>query len=186
MSEVTDIGSAIRVSHPAAEVLAQSFGLELWLRTYVVSRIPGAEGGGEDDQADADPASSARRSESPGRTGRSDLAASCVSDVLGSEVRGPDGVRIGVLNELFCVGPTGDSPRSHLRVTHVEYSDHLSGSELGYNDDCREGPAAVGIVIRRWQRGSRVSPLDDVNAVDLEAGAITVARHHEHVHPHQL
>lgn len=184
LSEVTEIDSAIRVNHRAADLLARSFALELWLRTYVISRIPGARGGGEDDEADAD--STPSGPEGADASHRADLSASRVSAVLGSRVLAPEGAHLGVVTELFCAEPTGGRPRDHLRVTHIEYSGHRAGSELGYNDDSRQGPIGVGMAIRWWQRDSRVAPVGDVTAVDLQAGTISVTRHLEHVHPHRL
>jgi sporulation protein YlmC with PRC-barrel domain len=46
VEQVHDIGSAVTVTRAAADSLAASFGLELWLCEYVVSRNPGATGGG--------------------------------------------------------------------------------------------------------------------------------------------
>ena len=87
-----------------------------------------------------------------------------------------------------CCAPSrrqGES-RDHLRVTHVEYGGHLSGSELGYNADSRQGPLVVGAVVRWWQRGNRVAPLEDLDDVDLEAGTVRVSSPDRHVHPHAL
>ena len=86
----------------------------------------------------------------------------------------------------YCVEPPAGGVRDQLRVTHLEYGSHKAGSGLGYNEDSHQGPLLVGAVIRWWQRDSRVAPIDDVTAIDLGAGRITVTAHDDHVHPHRL
>jgi hypothetical protein len=44
----------------------------------------------------------------------------------------------------------------------------------------------VGALVRWWQRGSRLAPVEDVTAVDLAASRVTAKGHLDHVHPHQL
>jgi sporulation protein YlmC with PRC-barrel domain len=187
VADVREIGSAITVSETAARSLAASFGLELWLREFVVSRIPGAKGGG-DERAEGDHADDvgvrkprpAAAEPGPGsRTGS-------VSDVMGARVFAHDGSELGVVHELLCAEPDPGRDRDHLRVTHVQYGPHRAGSELGYDSDARQGPLVVGAVVRWWQRGQRVAPLEDIVDVDVEAGTLQVRSHTRHVHPHAL
>lgn len=191
IEQVRDIGSALSVSRPAAESLAASFGFELWLREFVVSRIPGAKGGGDerDSRRDGERARGRGRGrgEPPTRKGpRRGGRTGSVAEVIRARVFGDDGTELGVVNELLCAEPPAGQVRDHLRVTHVEYGGRLSGSELGYNADSGQGPLVVGALIRWWQRGNRVAPLQDVDDVDLEAGTIRVSSAAEHVHPHTL
>lgn len=185
ISQVRDIGASVTVSGVAAATLARSFGLELWLREFVVSRIPGAKGGGDDrDPAQGGAGASAAgrgRFRPPGvaRTGS-------VAQVIRSRVFAQDGTELGVVTELLCAEPLDGRVHDHLRVTHVQYGHHAAGSELGYDSDARQGPLVVGAVVRWWQRGHRVAPIEDVVDVDLEAGTLRVASHGSHVHPHQL
>lgn len=185
--DVRDIGSAITVSRSAAKSLTAAFGLEWWLREFVVSRIPGAKGGG--DERDEGRPAEAQGVKAPRRTtavsGRAVRTCS-TADVIGAHVFAHDGSELGVVHELLCVEPPAGRAREHLQVTHVEYGHHQSGSELGYDADARQGPLVVGAAVRRWQRGHRVAPIEDVLDVDVEAGTLRVASHAEHVHPHAL
>jgi hypothetical protein len=109
-----------------------------------------------------------------------------VAGLIRARVFGDDGTELGVVNELLCAEPPAGQVRDHLRVTHVEYGVHQSGSELGYNADAGQGPLVVGALVRWWQRGNRVAPLEDVDDVDLEAGTLRVSSPARHVHPHAL
>ena len=187
IEDVRDIDSTITVSRAAAKTLVASFGLELWLREHVVSRIPGAKGGG-DERADRGgvpdgggkaPRSATKPSGRAVRTGS-------VSDVIGSRVFARDGSELGVVLELLCTEPASGRRRDHLAVTHIQYGHHPAGSQLGYDADARQGPLVVGAVVRWWQRGHRVASIEDVVDVDLEARTLRVAAHTSHVHPHAL
>jgi sporulation protein YlmC with PRC-barrel domain len=196
MAQVTDIGSAVRVDQEAAELLAASFGLELWLRRYVVSRIPGAKGGGDerggpttadearDDTMTSDGNRGVDETEG-GRGGTGGAATQSISGLIQAEVFAEDGIALGRVNEVVCTGPAGDR-RDHLRITDLEYGHRSAGSKLGYNEQSDQGPLMVGALVRWWQRGSRLAPVEDVTAVDLAAGRVTVRGHLDHVHPHQL
>ena len=187
IEDVSDIGSAITVSPAAAQALAASFGFELWLREYVVSRIPGAKGGGDERNEHRQDEDAGRR---PPRTttavsGRA-VRPSSAAEVIGARVFARDGSELGVVQELLCTGPGTGRAQGHLRVTHVQYGHHTAGSKLGYDSDSRQGPVVVGAMVRWWQRGHRVAPIEDVVDVDLEAGTLRVTSHTSHVHPHDL
>lgn len=187
IEQVREIGSALVVSRPGAESLAASFGFELWLREFVVSRIPGAMGGGDERDARRDDDRSQRRVEPPTRDRpRLGGRTSSVAAVIRARVFADDGTELGVVNELLCAEPPAGRVRDHLRVTHIEYGVHQSGSELGYNADSRQGPLVVAALVRWWQRGNRVAPLEDVGDIDLEAGTLRVSSAARHVHPHAL
>jgi hypothetical protein len=187
IEEVTDFGSAVTVSASAAEVLAASFGLELWLREFVVSRIPGAKGGGDErDEEMQDETAGERPARATTAVSGRAMRTSSAAQVIGVRVFGRDGSELGVVQELLCVGPGTGHARDHLRVTHIQYGHHAAGSQLGYDSDARQGPLVVGAVVRWWQRGHRVAPIGDVVDVDLEAGTLRVASHDGHVHPHEL
>ena len=188
IEDVRDIGSAVTVSPSAAATLAASFGLELWLREFVVSRIPGAKGGGDErnEQRHADAASKPSPQQRPTAVSGRAVRTCSASQVVGARVFAHDGSELGVVQELYCAEPTAGPAGSHLRVTHVQYGHHAAGSKLGYDADARQGPLVVGAVVRWWQRGHRVAPMEDVVDVDLEAGTLRVTSHGHHVHPHAL
>ena len=187
IEEVSDIGSAITVSRSAAALLAASFGFELWLREFVVARIPGATGGGDerDDERQDDAAGGRPPRPTTAVSGRA-MRASSVAEVIGARVFAHDGSELGVVQELYGVRPGTGRAHHHLRVTHVQYGHHTAGAELGYDADARQGPLVVGAVVRWWQRGHRVAPIEDVVDVDLEAGTLRVTSQARHVHPHEL
>ncbi|WP_457254751.1 hypothetical protein [Pedococcus sp. P5_B7] len=200
VADVRDIGSAITVTRTAAQALAASFGLELWLREYVVSRIPGAKGGGDErdqgrapeaggDEPDRGRARKGRGTTTPRSTtvpsGRA-VRTGAVSDVIGARVFARDGSELGVVLDLLCADPASNRARDHLTVTHVQYGPHTAGSQLGYDADSRQGPLVVGAVVRWWQRGHRVASIEDVVDVDLDAGTLRVSSPARHVHPRDL
>lgn len=188
--QVHDIGSAVTVTRSAADSLAASFGLELWLREYVVSRIPGAKGGGDERDSERDGHPDRGRPET--RQGTKDATATrggrvaSLAGLVRARVFAEDGTELGVVDELLCAEPPAGRLRDHLRVTHVEYGLHESGSELGYSSDAGQGPLVVGALVRWWQRGNRVAPLEDVDHLDLDAGTLRVRSHTHHVHPYAL
>ena len=194
VAQVTDIGSALRVDQEAAELLAASFGLELWLRRYVISRIPGAKGGGDErggaaaaDRGPGDTMTSGGLGDmdpeaSRGPTGGA--ATQSISGLIQAEVFAEDGTALGRVNEVICTAHTDDR-QDNLRITQLEYGQRSAGSKLGYNEHSDQGPLMVGALVRWWQRGSRLAPVEDVTAVDLAAGRVTTRGHLDHVHPHQ-
>jgi hypothetical protein len=165
---------------PCAQRLADAFGLDLWLRTFVISRIPGAKGGGEDDQPLAD---SPRPKAASSQTG-TPKDASSVSDVVGARVLSQSGSELGTVTELRCTGRPRAQPQENLRVTHVQYRPHTVGSELGYTADPAQGPLPLRALIRWWQRGECLAPLSDVVAVDSQAGTVTIAPRDQSRPPH--
>ncbi len=190
--QVHDIGSAVTVTRPAADSLAASFGFELWLREYVVSRIPGAKGGGDERDSERDGPPVRARPATRSGTGTATPTANhrgrvaSLAGLIRARVFAEDGTELGVVDELLCAEPPPGHARDHLRVTHVEYGLHESGSELGYSSDSGQGPLVVGVLVRWWQRANRVAPLEDVDHVDLDAGTLRVRSHTHHVHPHAL
>ncbi|SDP43937.1 hypothetical protein SAMN04489867_2463 [Pedococcus dokdonensis] len=188
IAEVSRIGAAIEVSARAATGLSSSFGLERWLDEFVVSRIPGAKGGGDER---AGSGGSSGRPEPGGSTASrrplpDDDSTTSVNDVLGARVFADDGSELGLVHDLVCVESSQRGPQGGLRVTHVVYGLHASGSRLGYDADPRQGPLVVAALVRWWQRAHRVAPLEDVRVTDLDARSLRVASHDAHVHPHEL
>lgn len=189
-ADVTDIGSAVTVGPSAAALLVESFGLERWLARYVVSRIPGAKGGGDQRPGGGGSQRQGAASDRGGPGGRRRAGDGpprvSVSDVVGCVVLGDDGAELGVVHDLVCVEPPGRRRRDHLVVTHLVYGPHRAGSQLGYDADRRQGPLLVGALVRWWQRAHRVAPLEQVASLDLEVGTVQVLSAGEHVHPHDL
>jgi hypothetical protein len=178
LEAVSRIDSAVAVTQRAAEELASCFGLEEWLRTFVVSRIPGASGGAEQDQH-SEPVSSADR-----RVVRSPLPdALMLSGLIGARARDRGGHALGVVSELAAKVPPrgGFAP---LQVTHVHHTQHLAASQLGYLEDPDQGPWLVRTVVRRLKRGDRVAPVADVVSFDARGRTVVLDRTERHLHPH--
>ncbi|MGW5240727.1 PRC-barrel domain-containing protein [Monashia sp. NPDC004114] len=158
IERVTRIDSAVEVDQYAARILGEAFGLEVWLRKYVVSRIPGAKGGGDDREA-AQRAPDDARAPGPGAT-RDPLPGACfASAFVGREVVDESTHdQVGKLCEIHTAAGPLDAPQTPMQVTHLQYGQHLRGSELGYNADSKQGPWVVASLVRHWQRGNRVVP----------------------------
>ncbi len=179
MTAITRIGSAVTVDEAAARGLEGAFGLELWLRSFVISRIPGAKGGGQDNESGG----GSRRAQA--LVERAPDNPDTVSHLVGARVITQTGSELGRVTELRCLGPKAGGRQRSLRVTQLEYGRHTAGSELGYSADPAQGPLLLARAIRWWQRDTRVAPLADVLAVDPDAGTVTITRESSHVHPHE-
>lgn len=188
LEHVVSVDSAVHVGEAAARALSLSFGMELWLRQHVVSRIPGALG--EDDQRGPDPRTSARRA---GRQGEAPIAparaprpgARGVSSVIGRRVVDVDGRAVGTVSELVCVGRPRDEPQAPLRVRFVLYSRHLLASELGYGVDPGQGPSLVRRVVRLWQQHDRLVDVADVAGLETVQGDLRLRSTASPRHPHE-
>lgn len=184
---VVAIDSAVHVDEAAARALAGGFGLELWLREFVVSRLPGALG--EDDQRRGDSDAGARRvgrrAEEPIAPARAPTSGSRgVSSVIGRTVVDAEGRAVGRVSELRCMGRPHDERQAPLRVRLVLYSPHLMGSELGYSVDRRQGPALVRRIVRTWQQHDRLVDVADVAGLDSVDGDLRLWPSASPRHPH--
>ena len=190
IDHVARIDSAVHVNRAAAEALSVTFGLETWLREYVVSRLPGASGGKETGQSNGlDPA--ARRVGSrhdpppvPARSPRE--GARGVSTFVGRWVLSADGVRAGRVSELRCLGAPHDERQEPMRVVLVVYTPHVAGSALGYSVDREQGPALVRRLVRVWQRRDRVVGVEHVRGLDADLGELRLSQSARPRHPHEL
>ena len=187
---VTRIDSSVHVNRAAAEALSVTFGLEAWLREYVVSRLPGASGGeGPHEQQGLDPAM--RRvgasQDPPPVPARPPLeGARGVSTFIGRWVLSADGVRAGRVSELRCLGAHHDERQEPMRVALVLYTPHPAGSQLGYSVDREQGPALVRRLVRVWQRHDGVVGVEHVRGLDAVDGELRLTESARPRHPHDL
>lgn len=146
LAEVTKVRSAVEVSAAAAEVLAGSAGLELWLRQHVVGRLPGAR--------DADPTT--RRTRTWRREPLPEAYLLQEGDHTTSELVGSratvGGRDLGsVVEVLAAPRGRGDGPWGRLVLTDVVCSRRRLGAELGYTMSA-QGPRLVELAMRAWHR----------------------------------
>jgi hypothetical protein len=59
-----------------------------------------------------------------------------------------------------------------LVVTSLVHGPRRLGGELGYREDPRMGPLALGAALRRWHRDDVETGWDDVRLVDWAAGVV--------------
>jgi hypothetical protein len=182
LDHVRSVDSAVHVSDQAARVLVETAGLELWLRRYVVSRIPGALGGGEEHEAAGAVARHRRFHPELDASVRTHM----LSDLLGAEVVTADGAGLGKVTEVVAratertgleVGP--------LTVEAVVCSTRHLGAELGYTLS-PQGPLMLQWMMRRLRRRDRLVPVDDFDQVDWDAGRVTLGRSSRPRHPHAV
>jgi sporulation protein YlmC with PRC-barrel domain len=181
MEHVTDIGSAVALDDWASRRLARTLGLELWLRTFVVSRIPGAKGAASDERPGDLVESASSEATEPAHGGSESKAllsprpdGRMLSDLLGRPGLSPDGEQLGRLRDLRALGGPRDGHPEPLRVTDLELTSHRLGAELGYSADARQGPAIVRAFFRRLHANDRVVPVGALVAIDDTARTITV------------
>jgi sporulation protein YlmC with PRC-barrel domain len=173
ITHVTSIGSSVALDQEASEALARTLGIELWLREHVVSRIPGATGGGEDREegSGAPPSNeSDRRELDPRPDGMS------ITSLLGLPVEDEHGQPLGRVWEIGAVGAPGDTRQGPLRVTHVRAARHRFAIDLGYGSDDQQGPALIEGPARLSQRRDRTIAISDVDLESLDQGVVTLRR----------
>jgi hypothetical protein len=153
--------------------------LEHWLRTHVISRIPGATGG--EDRLAGEPLRPVRDHPELRRAPGGHL----LSDLLGARVRSAGGEDLGTVLDVDAV-PTERTglELGRLRVVSITYGPRALGAELGYTTDPRQGPLLVAAVFRRVQRHHRRVPWRDVAAVDWAERVLTLSATARPVHPH--
>ncbi|CAN7369738.1 hypothetical protein LJR027_002060 [Terrabacter sp. LjRoot27] len=188
LAHVTSIGSVIEVNLAAAQALSSTFGLELWLREHVISRLPGATGDAEQLATGKQPPSVAEtvagvlplpvRAPLEGARG--------LSSLIGRTVLAPDGTFVGRVSEVRCVSRPPGHRLDALRARWVVYTRHLAGSELGYSTDRTQGPALVRRLVRIWQRHDRVVAIEHVIGLETTHGALRLDQAAAPRHPHDL
>lgn len=182
-TQVTDLGSAVELTEAAVVALQRSFGLERWLRRYVVGRIPGAKGGDHDEALDSGdgPAtptmSRADLTEPPVRPPAP--GAQWLSALLGAPVLDEDGHRLGDLIELHTGIGNERWTLTHLQVTHSPL-----GTELGYHADPHQGPALLRRAFRHLQRHDVLVPVGEITEIRTEPARVVVTRSGARRHPH--
>jgi sporulation protein YlmC with PRC-barrel domain len=181
MEHVTDIGSAVALDDWAARHLARTLGLELWLREFVISRIPGAKGGPSDERPGDLVESASSEATEPAQGGAESKAVlrprpdgRLLSDLLGRTGVSPDGDRLGRLRDLWALGGPRDGHPEPLRVTHLQFTSHRLGAELGYSADARQGPALLRAFFRWLHRNDRVAPIGGLAGIDDSTRTLTV------------
>ena len=189
IEHVIAVDSAVHVDQSAAQALTSSFGLELWLREHVISRLPGAtDSSSREDtsptQMQKRPRSAGDQPQAPARAPRD--GAHAVSEVIGRTVHDTDGAVAGRVSELRCVGRPRESVQAALQVQWVLYTRHLTGSELGYSIDRRQGPALVRLAARTWQRHDRAVQVEHLDGLDTPDGVLRIRAGAHLQHPHDV
>jgi hypothetical protein len=169
ISHVTRLGPSVVLDRGAAEALARTFGIELWLREYVISRIPGATGGGDERDAaqTGPPETEAARRELPPRRD-----AMPVTALLGARVEDEHGRLVGRVWEMGCVGAPIDRRQGPLKVTHVRAARHRLAADLGYGSEGLTGPALIRWPARFSQRHDRLIPIGELDMSRLEEDGV--------------
>ncbi|WP_353508045.1 hypothetical protein [Intrasporangium sp.] len=178
VGHIAALGSAITVDAPSTKALAESFELEHWLRRFVVSRIPGAKGGADPARDEGGgPSRPVNVLEPPTRP----PLPGCrwVSDLLRAPVVDDTGHRLGTVIELRC-----DSRSEPWRVTHIQCTQSVLGTELGYHADPDLGPLLLHRFFRRLQRHDLLIDVADVTEIRLDPARIIVATRDDRRHPH--
>ena len=167
LDHVLAIGSAVHVDPWAEALLAGSAGLERWLRTFVVGRIPGARGGEHPFGGSLPPA--------PADDADLQLAPGghLLSTLIGASVQRADHTDAGRVVEVRAVQLTTLTSRGGpLVVTSIVHGPRRMGGELGYREDPHMGPLVLGAALRWWHRHDVETAWDDVQLVDWAAGVV--------------
>ena len=171
LDHVLRLGSAVHVDPWAEAFLAETDGLELWLRRHLVARIPGARGGEHrlGGPLDLRP----RPVEDLGLPPTSHLLGS----LLGCSVVDADRADAGRVVEVRAVQEHPlESRVGPLVVTGIVHGRHRLGGESGYVEDPTMGPRVLGALVRRWHADDTESPWSAVAAVDWDASVVRLRR----------
>jgi len=191
LDHVTSVDSSVHLDRPAAAALAAGFGLELWLREHVVSRLPGVPGapgvpgvpevteagaptGARGTRGDGDgppdgserPMPSPRRGEPQWPVRAPAEGAHPLSRVLGRPVHSSAGTQVGRVCELRCVGPPHDERQRALPVRWLLFTPRLAGWQLGYSADPRQGPWVVRRYLRARRNRDRIVDLEQLGGLE--------------------
>ena len=179
MSHVRSIGSAITLSDYAESALQGTAGLEQWLRSHLISAIPGATAG-EDRLAGTTVGSTTSHDELTPPVG-----SHLLSDLLGAAVVDDTGRSLGAVMELRGL------PFEHsglevgrIRVTSVVFGPRPLGGELGYTTLPDQGPWLLARFFGRWHRDDREATWSDVADVDWDHRRVTLRADKRWRHPH--
>lgn len=180
LEQVERLDSAVHLSAAASRVMEENAGLERWLRSYVVSRIPGALGG-EDEDNGRHPGEGSDR---PGP----DAGGRRLSDLLGAPVEDAQGRHVGTVIEV--VAGTRNRDRSRLGPLTVEAlvtSKRRLGQEMGYTMSPM-GPWLLRVLMRAWHDGDRVVAVRDVSEIawDDEHVRLVLRAGADIHHPHEV
>jgi hypothetical protein len=108
-----------------------------------------------------------------------------VSSLLGAPVHGPDGERIGVVEDIRLVadGPPQGAGMARLRVRELVVAPRRHVRLWGYERDPDIGPWLVRVVVRALSRGAHALDWDDFR---LEHGADSRPVVHSRLPRHRL
>jgi hypothetical protein len=178
MSHVRRISSSVAVSDWAETLLGGTAGFEMWLRRYVIARIPGATGG--EDRLAGEPVTPVTRRPEFLLPQGSQL----VSDLIGAAVVDAQGVELGRVVEIgvLAIEQTGLEV-GRLRIVDVEYGRRHVGGRLGITAHRAHGPHLLGQALRAWHRGDRRVPVADVEGVDWQGRRVTLKAGARVAHP---
>jgi sporulation protein YlmC with PRC-barrel domain len=172
ITHVTGIGSSVALDREAAAGLTRTFGIELWLRDHVISRIPGASSGGQDRQQNHGAAPPSEESDRRVLGPRPDGLP--ITRLLGRPVLDAQGRQLGNVWELRGVGAPSDARQAPLLVTHLRAGRHRFATDLGYASDEQRRPALVARPARFTQRHDVLLRTRDVDLDSLDTGVIRV------------
>lgn len=170
MAHVRRITSGVEVSAWAEDVLNGTNALEMWLRRFVVNRIPGAKGG--EDRLAGEPTG-------PTGSAHQELElrpdAHLISVLIGARVLAADGSDLGQVLEVVAEPfESSGLEVGRLRVTEIVVGRHSMGGELGYTADWRQGPWLVARLVQLWHRGDRTIPWREVSGIDWDGRTVAL------------
>lgn len=155
--DITDVDSAVHVNDGAARALAQSQGLELWLREHVISRLPGVLDGDDDHHGHLAMHRERHPDYAPGREARP------MSRLLGAQVTDDAGASLGhVIEVTATVDRGGTGAFGTVTLDSLVCSTSHLGNELGYTLT-PQGPWVVRRLVQALHRGDRRVLVADVD-----------------------
>lgn len=182
MAHVVEIGAVVVLDDRAQQAVAEGAQLERWLRSYLITRIPGATGG--PDRLAGEPLGPDDPDQSNG--GRPDVGAQAhlVTDLIGATVLDADGRQIGAVLDLSADPPHSGRHRvGPMPLRSLLYGRRRLGAEMGYTTQPDQGPWIIAAPLRAWHRDDRIAPLDDLD-IDWNEKIVTVTNQERLRHPH--
>ncbi len=177
LERVVDIGSHVEVDDEARATLLASFGLERWLRRHLISRIPGAKGGGHraDERHPGGPTVGRREGEGLEVAERgSSGPLHRLTELVDMQVRDACDEAIGRVTDVR--GVAHDVARG-IPVTAVLVGPRLMGSSLGYSSDEQDGPWAISWVVGRLHRTAHWRDRREIASISWTGRRIDLSTH---------
>lgn len=168
LTEVQDITSAVILTPEAARTLQRRLGLETWLQQHLIDKIPGSGA-----EASSPPEARPRRAPDTERE-NGQTTTLRLSALLEFEAHHGDSL-LGRVHEATALRTAPANPIvGAMRIVSCTIGPRATGSTLGYDHHCVQGPALLRAGILALHRHDLTASASDVTNIDVAHRHLTV------------